>query len=186
MSAAPLNPVSVSHIVLSLVSENQELAKQTRQRIEELVNSYPPDTKDRRYLNNIITLIDGSVARVIELRDSLKQKVDDFDSINEEAALVMGTFLAAVSQIGNITNMAIWSGVIAGSIKMAFKITKWRYRVSRKNELTLRVDGTLKKAIKDAEKIYNDVYTPTPEFTITNETMNQVSWAAASFSTTVI
>lgn len=182
----PLDPLTVSHVIMSLVSENKQLADQTRQRIENLITSYPDGSMERQYLNNLITIIDGGVAKVINVKDSLKQKVEDFNSINEEAALVIGTFLAAVSQIGNIANMAILSGSIAGAIKIGFKIAKWLYKNAKRKELVNRVSDTLQEATKDATQIYNNLYQPEQRITVPPETLIKLSATAVTFSTAVI
>ncbi len=185
-SNPPLDPLTVSHVIMSLVSENKQLADQTRQRIENLITSYPDGSRERQYLNNLITIIDGGVAQVIDVKDSLKQKVEDFNSINEEAALVIGTFLAALSQIGNIANMAILSGSIAGAIKIGFKIAKWLYKNAKRKELVNRVSNTLQEATQDATQIYNNLYQPVQGITVTKETLTKLSATAVTFSTAVI
>jgi hypothetical protein len=163
MVDTPLHPSTVPDIVTSLLTTDKELASDAEKRINQYLADSSKSPKDHAYLANVIDIIYGKVAEIKDLRDKLKETVDDFSGINEEGALVVGTLLTAILKSGDIPSMAIYSGAMAAAIKLAFKGAKLWYKNGKRAKLEEETNDALTHAAGEASKIFKDTY---PESTV--------------------
>ncbi|GEM_PF-2682294 len=188
MSGAPINPNIVPDIIMALVSEDQKEKDDEHQRLEGLIASYPnTESLEFRYLNNIVHILHGTAARVAAFRKEFREKVESHDAINEDAVILLGTIITAISTSGwGIPVMAAISGGVMAGIKLIFKLEKGKYKDKMRGELNNQINTIIIDATNRVIQIYNDTYGRPVEAAKIESMKKDVSSIAASFSTSVI
>ena len=188
VSDAPINPIIVPDIMMALVSEDQQEKDKEEQRLNEQIAKYPDvNSKEFRYLNNIIHVIYGAVARVNKFRKEFTKKVENHDSINEDAVILLGTVITAITTSPwGIPAMAASSGGAMAGIKLVFKWEKGYYKDKMRGELNNQINILITETTNRVMEIYNDIYQPHQPMTMSDGMQKTLGSLAISFSTSVI
>ena len=159
MVELPLYPETIPDVVTALISTDQASSKKTDQMLEKVLADSSNYAKAHSYMTNVVFVVRGKVAEINDLGGRLKARADDVDAINEEAIVVSGTLITALTQSGNIPLMAIYSGFFAALSKIGFKLAKAGYRDWwLKAKLEKGTNEALAEATREATKIFNDAY----------------------------
>lgn len=179
-----LYPEIIPEVVTSLLSSDRSISDKTGAMLEQQLAEASSDQKAHSYMSNVVYLIRGKVAEVKDLGERLKARADDFDGINEEGLVVVGTLITAITQSGNISLMAVYSGVFAGGSKVAFKLAKGFYRDWwLKGKLQKGMSEALAQATEEATLIYNETYGANRN---TNHVVETLQTKAKSFASTLL
>ncbi len=166
MALSTLDPSTVPDVIISLISSDKKLASDAENRLQHLLAN-AKSAQDSAYFSNVLFVIHGKVAEVEALQTKMTDEVNDFESMNEEGALVVGTLATALTQMGNIALMTALAGTVAAAIKAGFSIFKLRYKNARRKDLEKGTHEALKQATTECVKIYNEAYKPSEEMKVT-------------------
>jgi hypothetical protein len=166
MALLTLNPDTVPDVIISLLSADKKLASDAENRLQELFTK-AKSQQESAYLSNALFVIHGKVAEVEALQAKMTDEVNNFQSINEEGALVVGTLATALTQMGNIVLMTALAGTAAAAIKAVFSFIKLRYKNARRKDLETGTHEVLEQATTECVKIYNEAYKPSEEIDVT-------------------
>lgn len=184
MVELPLYPETIPDVVTALLSTDQDVSKKTEQMLEKSLADSAKDPKATSYMSNVVFLVRGKVAEVEDLGARLKARADDFDGINEDALVVVGTLITAITQSGNVPLMAVYSGVFAEGRKILFKAVKGLYRDWwLKGILEKGTNEALLRATREGTAIYNDIYKETRS---SEHVVKTLQVKAKSFASTIL
>jgi hypothetical protein len=165
MALSTLDAATVPDVIITLLSTDKQLASDAENRLQELLtNAKSP--QDSAYFSNALFIIHGKVAEVEALQAKMTDEVNNFQSINEEGALVIGTLATALTQLGNIALMTALAGTVAAAIKAVFSLTKLLYKNARRKDLEMGTHEVLTRATTECVKIYNEAYKPREEIKV--------------------
>jgi hypothetical protein len=184
MALSNLDPATVPDVIITLISADKKLATDAENRLQNLFTN--AKGQDLAYFSNALFVIHGKVAEIEALQAKMTDEVKDFESINEEGALVVGTLATALTQMGNIALMAALAGTVAAAIKAVFSLTKLRYKNMRRKDLETGTHEVLNRATTECVKIYNEAYKPSVEIKVPDELLQTLRKKAAFLAKSII
>lgn len=184
MTLLTLNPATVQDVIITLFSADKKLASDAENRLQELLKN-AKSQQDSAYFSNALFVIHGKVAEIEALQTKMTDEVNNFQSINEEGALVIGTLATALTQMGNIVLMTALAGTVAAAIKVVFSFTKLHYKNARRKDLETGTKEILKQATTECVNIYNEAYKPSEEINMI-ELLKPLDMKAAFFAKSMI
>jgi len=184
MTLLTLDPATVPDVIITLLSADKKLASDAENRLQELLTN--AKSQDSAYFSNALFVIHGKVAEIEALQAKMTDEVNNFQAINEEGALVVGTLATALTQMGNIVLMTTLAGTVAAAIKAVFSLTKLRYKNARRKDLETGTHEVLKQATTECVKIYNEAYKPGEEIKVTTGLLEPLSKKAEFHAKSII